>query len=239
MSDDATAQATADAAAATAAASAADAAATTAATADAGTAADASAAAGSAAAAAPVVPEKYDIKVGPEVKIDAAIIERTAATARALGLSNDAAQKLLDGVVQEAQTAEAAALQKAADEQKAFIDAWSPGGAKFVERDAQWKQAALADPEIGGTPEKLAASVEQATQALKKYGSPELEKVLSIDETGFGQHPAVLKFLARIGKAMGEGEMIAGSPSRGQPAAKTTAEMLYGPEGTGPKAVVG
>lgn len=163
----------------------------------------------------PAVPEKYDLKLPEGSKVDAAIVERTAAKARELGLSNEAGQKLLDSTVQE-ETARAEAYG-------ALVDSWKPGGTAFVERDKAWRAEALADPDIGGTPEKLAISIEKGQQALTRFG-PELKTLLH--ETGEGSHPAVIKFLAAIGNAMSEATPVfgnSGTPMR----KKTDAEILY------------
>jgi len=169
--------------------------------------------------AAPVVPETYDLKLPEGSALDAAIVERTAATARALGLTNDAAQQLLDhdvALLTARQAAEAEARQ-------ATIDAWKPGGSEWTKRDAAWTAQAKADPELGKTPEEFSASLERARQALEKYG-PETKALL--DETGFGSHPAVLRMLARVGRAMAEpGFVVGASAPSARP--KSDAQLMY------------
>lgn len=165
-------------------------------------------------------PTTYDLKLPDDVKgIDAAIVERTAAIARAQGLGNEAAQTLLNG-----QVAEVAA------QQAALVEAWKPGGSQWTARDTEWRQAALADAEIGGSPEKLAKSVELAQQVMAKFGGAETVQFLK--ETGLGSHPAALKLLAKIGAAMSESTLVLGT-SANATAPKTTAERMYGPDGTG------
>lgn len=177
--------------------------------------------ASSSAAAPPAgTPETYDLKLSPEARgIDAAIVERTAAIARAQGLGNEAAQKLLDSVVAEV-----------AAQQTAQVEAWKPGGAQWTARDTEWRQAALADAEIGGSPEKLAKSVELAQKVMAKFGGADV--VAFLKETGLGSHPAALKLLAKIGAAMSESSLVVGAPAAVS-GKKDTAEKLYGPDGTG------
>ena len=176
--------------------------------------------ASSAAEPAAGTPVVYDLKLPADVQgIDAAIIERTAAIARAQGLQNDAAQTLLN-----AQVAEVAA------QQAALVEAWKPGGAQWIARDTEWRTAAMADTEIGGSPEKLAKSVELAQQVMAKFGGAETVQFLK--ETGLGSHPAALKLLAKIGAAMSESSLVVGSAAASS-APKTVAEKLYGPDGTG------
>lgn len=175
---------------------------------------------------APVVPETYDLKVPDGT--DASVVERTVALARELGLDNAAAQKLADREV-ETHTANRTATEEA---QKTFLKAYEPGGTEWVKQDAAWRAEALADPVIGGSPEKLATSVELAQQALNKYGTNDLREQLKV--TGFGSNPAVIKFLAKIGKAAAESPPVIGL--NGKSGEKIpTAVLLYGEDGMGPK----
>lgn len=171
----------------------------------------------------PVVPEKYDLKLPDGSTVDPAVVQRTEAIARDLGLSNEAGQKLLDQTVKDISDLETSAKKAAEDSQKALIDAWKPGGTEWVKRETQWATQAKADPELGATPEAFAVSVEKAQQALAKYG-PELKPLL--DETGFGSHPAVIKMLARIGKASSEGSLVLGTGGQIK-RATSDAQVLY------------
>ena len=167
---------------------------------------------------APVVPEKYDLKLPADSTLDASITERTAAIARELGLSNDKAQTLLDETVKDLTARDMAS-----------VEANKPGGAAWTARTEQWAKDALANPTIGGSPDQLAVSVEKAKQAMGKYASPEVSTFL--EETGFGSHPAVIALFANIGKAMSEGALVLGvSPSTGP----KLAGGLYLNEGRGP-----
>jgi hypothetical protein len=169
---------------------------------------DKAAADAAAAAKASQPPEKYDLKL-PDTQLpdgsplDPAIVERTAAIARELGLSNEAGQKLLDKVV--AETVATMAARSAA-----VNAAWEPEkGAEWKKQNAAWQEAALKDPEVGGSPAKLAQSVEFAQRALKQFFPPETADFLKA-YGGLGSNPAVLKGLAKIGRAMGEGGVVLG-----------------------------
>ncbi len=166
--------------------------------------------------AAPVVPEKYDLKVPDGSTVDPALVDRTAAKARALGLTNEAAQKLFDSEVKDATaqaTAQQAALTKAQeDSRKALLDAWAPNGVEWKKQQDDWTKLSKADPTIGG--EKFNQAVESAGQAVERFGDPELKQML--EETGFGQHPVVLRFLSKIGAASRESTFAnGGSPTGG------------------------
>jgi hypothetical protein len=69
-----------------------------------------------------------------------------------------------------------------------------------------WINEAKADQEIGG--EKLKESAEMSRRALKSFGSEGLEKILN--ETGYGNHPEVLRIFSRIGRVMANDKMVKG-----------------------------
>jgi hypothetical protein len=152
----------------------------------------------------PVVPDKYELKLPAESTLDPAIVERTAAKARELGLSNEAGQQLLDSVVAEVTARETAQAE-----------ANKPGGSAWTERVQALEAAALADKEIGGSPEKLAASAELGKRVLAKFFPPETAAFLQ--ETGLGSHPAILKGLAKIGRSMSEGSLAFSGTNEGGP----------------------
>lgn len=154
-----------------------------------------------------MVPEKYDLKLPDNAILDASVLERTAATARALGLSNEHAQKMLESVHQEAATARQVAVDAA-------MKAHQPGGAEWIKQETAWRDAVLQDPELGnGKPELVTQAIESSKKVLSKFGSPELGQFL--ETSGLGSEPAVLKFLSKLGKAMGEGAIVNGPPASG------------------------
>lgn len=166
-------------------------------------------------------PEKYDLKLPANVKnVDPALMQRIEATARSRGLSNEDGQHLLDAVVTEMQAADAAR-----------IAAWEPGkGTEWNKRDAEWRAQALADAEIGGSEDKLKTSLELAQKVMRKFGGEEATKFL--EDTGLGSHPATIRLLSAIGRAMSESSLILGTPSLAEKPA-TIAERMYGKDGTG------
>ena len=73
--------------------------------------------------------------------------------------------------------------------------------ADLVQMNESWRQAVRADPEIGH--DALDGTVAAADEALETLGTPELRDFLH--ETGLGDHPELLRFLARAGKKLGRG----------------------------------
>jgi hypothetical protein len=159
---------------------------------------------------ASTVPEKYELKLPDNAVLQAVDVEETAALAKELGLSNEAAQKLLD---------------KRNQDRASFIE----GQQEFLATSvATWENAVKADPEIiGDKGQDFKTNINLAQQALQKFGTPEFVKALK--ETGYGSHPEVVRFMVRIGKAMRDDVMHegrAGGP--GKP--RDMAEKFYGPQ---------
>lgn len=172
--------------------------------------------------APPVVPEKYDLKLPSDSTLDPAIVERTAAIARELGLGNEAGQKVLDTLGGE--------ITKAIAKHDAdAVEANKPGGALWTARENTFREMALKDATIGGTPEKLAASTEMAKAGMTKFGTPAMVEFLKI--TALGSHPAVIAHFAHLGKASAEGSLVLGVPVSEKP---KLAGGLYTNEGKGP-----
>lgn len=141
------------------------------------------------------VPEKYDLKRSEGSFLDDAAVEETAAIARELGLSQEAASKVfghLDTRVGASVTAKLAELQ--------------PGGAVWTQQVQGWEKEVLADPNIGGSPEKVKESVTAAKAVLDAYFEPDVREFLNT--SGLGSHPGVIRGFVKMAKAMGEGKFM-------------------------------
>lgn len=174
-------------------------------------------------AAKKVVPDKYELKLPDNAQADPAVIERTGAIARDLGLSQEAAQKALEFVASE--TAQAVSAQLA---QFAPPTPEQPeGGAKWREQDDTWRAASLADKELGsGDPAKLQSAVTAANKVVAKFGDKDL--IAFFEKSGLGSNPATLRFLNKIGKQMSEGTLITGDGSGGSDKSdQARAERIY------------
>lgn len=134
-------------------------------------------------------PEKYELELPEGMQIDEALMGEFEPVLRELDLTNEQASKL-------------AVLVPKIQEQQAA--AW----AKQVDA---WEQSVNADPELGGA--NLAETTEVCKKALAAFGDEELTRYL--DETGFGNHPALVKFVHKVGKSLTEDSMIPGNPSGG------------------------
>lgn len=138
-------------------------------------------------AKANAVPEKYEFQVPEGVKVDEAVTAEFSALAKELGLSQEKAQKVYDIGVKSAQSnAQAQAAQVA-------------------ETQATWLEAAKADKEFGG--ENLKANMAIAAKAMA-FATPEMKTILN--ESKLGNHPEIVRWMYRVGKAMSEDSYTSG-----------------------------
>lgn len=157
----------------------------------------------------PVVPDKYDLKLPDDLKapegVDVnAYLERTAATARALGLSNENANALLKHDI-ETTSKYAEGVQ-----------------AQHVQNVNAWAGQVKADKEVGG--EAFASNAELAKRVIGRFGTDAFKDALN--KTGLGNHPELVRFVIRIGKTMSEDQLVVPG-STGGPASKDAASVMF------------
>lgn len=140
----------------------------------------------------------YDFKTPEGMELDAASTDEFKAIAKELNLSKDAAQKVVDLAVKREQ---------------ARADAF----AKQVE---DWANQVQSDPELG-KPETLAA----ARKVVETFGDDETKSLLN--STGMGNHPALVRFMVKVSKAISEDKFVAGRDNA-EPSKKDPASVLYG-----------
>jgi hypothetical protein len=150
-------------------------------------------------------PEEYaDFEVAEGVALDETTLGEFKGVAKDLNLPQDSAQKLVDLATQMSQR-------------------WADQFTNQVTETRQgWLDASKADKEFGG--DKLGESLATAKRAIDAYGTPELTQLLN--ETGIGNHPEVIRFMARAGKGVTEtGVVKPDQTAAGTP--KTLAERMY------------
>ena len=84
-----------------------------------------------------------------------------------------------------------------------------------VKHDLQvqdWEAASRADPEFGG--EKLQENLAIANRALEAY-DPQGEIRAMLAETGYGNHPALVRFFIAIGRDLSPDRMVGGGMAGG------------------------
>jgi len=150
-------------------------------------------------------PEEYAEFTLPEgVTLDAKLLEAFTPVAKELGLTQEAAQKLVDlqaGTIQ----AEATARQEA-----------------FEATLNEWRTANKADPEFGGA--KWEQTKEAAGKLIHRLGTPELKTLLN--ETGLGDHPEMIRIFHRVAQAISEDTAVNADAAGGEEL--TPAQRIYG-----------
>lgn len=135
-------------------------------------------------------PEKYEFKAPEGLDFDAELIANYSEIAKELNLSQDAAQKILDKM---SPVVEQRRLQQ------------------IEQVRTEWADASRMDKEFGG--EKLSENLAVAKKALDQFGTPELRTLLNT--SGLGNHPDVIRFMYRAGKAISEDRYVGGDIGRG------------------------
>lgn len=150
-------------------------------------------------------PEQYEDFAAPEgVQLDVELVGDLKTIAKELNLSQKDAQRVADlgpKLMQKLQGQQAEA---------------------FAQVRQTWANDAKADKEIGG--EAFDENLGVAKKALESFGTPELRTLLN--ESGIGNHPEVIRFMVRAGKAISSDTFVAGE-RRGSGEQRDLASNLY------------
>lgn len=133
-------------------------------------------------------PEAYEFKMPEGYELNADLAGEFGNWAKELGLPQDKAQAAADLGVKLVEQA----LVKQQEAHTAQV--------------AEWRKATETDKEIGGP--ALAENLSFAARAIDTF-APELREVF--DQTGMGNHPALVKAFIRIGKAISEDQLVGGA----------------------------
>jgi hypothetical protein len=135
-------------------------------------------------------PEKYEaFKLPDGFKLDDASMAEFMPVAKGLNLTQEQAQQLID-------------LQT-----KLVTKASTDADALWTKTLSDWKSAVMNDKDLGGP--NLTATIAACGKAIDKFGGKELREAL--EYTGAGNHPAVIKFLAAVGKQISEDTLHVGN----------------------------
>jgi len=131
-------------------------------------------------------PERYEFTAPEGSELDAAVTDAFAGVAKELNLTQEAAQKVVDKMaplMAQRQAEQVQAVQK------------------------QWRDESTADKEFGG--DKLTESLATARKAMDAFASPALKQTL--EQTGLGNHPEVIRMFVKVGKAISEDGFVNGA----------------------------
>ncbi|NIJ18471.1 hypothetical protein FHS95_000140 [Sphingomonas naasensis] len=160
----------------------------------------------------PGPPEKYELTAPEGFTLDAESLAEAEPIFRELNLSNDQAQKLMPAAAKFAERI--VAQQQVGLQQQA------------ANQRREWADAFAADRDIGGANKD--ATVAAAARAFDHYGLKKGEGLrLFLDESGLGNHPDLIRFVAGVGRDLAEGSF-----ERGDVAVvpKAPEQKLYGQE---------
>lgn len=134
-------------------------------------------------------PEKYeDFKMPEGMEIDADLLKEFTPLAKEANLSQEMAQKFVD-----------LQAKKVAQESARQWEVWE-------KTQETWVNESKNDKEIGGA--NFEANLGLAKKALNAYGSDALKDLA--DATGMGNHKEFIRFLAKVGKDIGEDKLRIG-----------------------------
>lgn len=148
--------------------------------------------------------DPFDLKAPKDSYLDNTAVDSVKAFAKEKGLSPDQAQALLER--------ESANVASFVEQQEKARE----------ELRTSWLEQAKTDKEIGG--DGFNANAELAKRVVEKFGTDDFKKAL--DESGLGNHPELVRILARIGKAMGNDTLVVPGSISGTPR-PSMAERLY------------
>lgn len=144
-------------------------------------------------------PEAYSFATPEGEVLHEAVVTQFSEVAKELGLSQEAAQKIIDKMAPAITANQNASLQTVRE---------------------GWAQETATDTEFGG--EHLAENLAVAKKALDNLGTPELKQLLN--DTGLGNHKEVIRVFFRAGKLISEDSFVGG---RGGNADQASAQRLY------------
>ncbi len=144
------------------------------------------------------VPEdgKYAFTMPEGVELDTELADALMPEFKELGLTQKQAQALVEKY--------ASSIQAKAEKQG---EAW----AATVDK---WAADAKADKEIGG--DKWPVTTADAQRAIKAFGSDDLREYLNA--SGGGNHPSLIRFMAKVGATLKEDSPAGGGESGSKPA---------------------
>lgn len=145
--------------------------------------------------------EDYAFEMPKEIPYDKGILDKFTNQVKELKLPKDQAQKILDiGIENVKQQRE-----------------------QHLKVREGWVNEIKTDKDFGG--DKFNETITRAQRVLSdpEIGSPKFVQLL--ESTGLGDHPEVIKILARIDKKYGEDKAVSGKPSG--TTYKSAAELFY------------
>lgn len=137
--------------------------------------------------------EQKEVELKAPDGLDESAFQTLTERAKELGFDGEQAQKFIDSH---------------AEAQKGFTEQAQENWKQLTN---DWLEQTKADEEIGG--EQFEQSVQLADKALTQFATPEFKQALN--ESGYGNHPEMVRIFARIGKQLSEDTPVGGEDNRG------------------------
>lgn len=166
------------------------------------------------------VPEdgKYNVEMPEGVDLDTKLLDRFAPKFKDAGLTQRQVQAV---------ASEFAQMRK--EEAESYMGtpegAWSAASYEYFKGNGTpdtWADKAKSDKDIGG--DKWDSTVSTARRAVNELGTPELKALF--EATGTGNHPELIRFMAKAGAMIKEDNPATGNAS-GKAQKADRAEVLY------------
>jgi len=155
---------------------------------------------------AKIVPEKYEIKAPEGLTIDDKAMEKFTPVFKELGLSQVDAQKLVDAY---------------APYMKEIMEARQQENLKvFKDMVAEWGESAKKEQ---GADYSKKLSV--AAKLTDKFGDPEFREMLN--ETGVGNHPAMIRFMIKVGNQFAQDSLADSGMKKSDDGLEAAAKKLF------------
>ncbi len=151
----------------------------------------------------PATPEAYAFEFDPDTNVDSELLSGFQQWAHENKVPLDAAKTLAkqyEGMIKQQAGARGEALAKLSE---------------------SWVKELKADKDFGG--EHWSTSLQHINAAMKEFGNDDIRGLFNA--TGLGNHPALVKFMASVGKALLEPGTMRGAAVPGKE--KSAAEVLY------------
>lgn len=162
---------------------------------------------------ATAAPEKYeDFKLPEGVKVSDAVLGEATGLFKELGLSQDAAQRLVDFHVKQ---------------QQAAADA---GPREYERVRAGWRDEIVSDPALGdgkALKAEVSATIGRAIDAMGEKAAAEFREAMSL--TGGGDNPAIFRGILALAKLATEGRPVEakGPAPTSPPGRPSLAKAMY------------
>jgi hypothetical protein len=165
-------------------------------------------------------PEKLDISAYEQVTVTIdvpegyPVDEQGLQTAKEIGAKHGASPELMQDLIN-------AYAQRQIDGAGKISEAIDAEIQKRAHDNSEkWLAEVKADKDMGG--DNFARTEADAQRAVKKFGNADLTAYLA--ETGEGNHPAIVRLLANVGKLLREDEVVG---QGGAASSKSASEILY------------